>query len=212
MVFNTYSPSNPRLTCNSQTCKRRHTRCDEKKPVCGNCERLGLECEQSEDATWRHIHADLSQDQPGQTGPSLLDVFKSHMNDLEQHPEEVPSYHVPTPADLVSPSSTVGSNTSGDSICLTAETAFLLQDYVRTVATWMDCFDHNSTYQLKIPQLVIKSPLLFHCVCAFTANHLALSNSSHNPAWKLVAVKHYGEVLHPPTKVDVFASNLSALV
>ena len=78
---------------------------------------------------------------------------------------------------------------------LTPESAFLLQTYVRTVATWMDIFDHASTFQHKIPQLVLRSPLLFHCVCAFTANYLALSNSSHDPSWQVTASKHYGESL-----------------
>jgi hypothetical protein len=36
---------------------------------------------------------------------------------------------------------------------------------------------------------------MFHCVCAFAANYLALSNTSSNPAWQFVAVKHYGEAL-----------------
>ncbi|KAF2263977.1 hypothetical protein CC78DRAFT_617173 [Lojkania enalia] len=30
------------------TCKSRHSRCDEKKPVCSNCERLNLECKPSD--------------------------------------------------------------------------------------------------------------------------------------------------------------------
>lgn len=117
------------------------------------------------------------------------------MSDLDNTTDEVLSAKIHPEADLISPASTVDTNTSVDGISLTSETAFLLQTYVRTVATWMDCFDHTSTYQLKIPQLLIKSSLLFHCVCAFTANHLALSKSSHNQAWKLVAGKHYGQAL-----------------
>ena len=108
------------------------------------------------------------------------------MSDLNYAPEVVPLENDPVAYPGVATSD----------LSLTSESAFLLQTYVRTVATWMDCFDHDSTYQLKIPQLVIKSPLLFHGVCAFTANHLALSNSSHGAAWKVVAVKHYGEALN----------------
>ncbi|KAF2460981.1 hypothetical protein BDY21DRAFT_403078 [Lineolata rhizophorae] len=41
----------------SHTCKERHVRCDEKKPICGNCERLDLRCKASElftaDSSWR---------------------------------------------------------------------------------------------------------------------------------------------------------------
>jgi hypothetical protein len=99
------------------------------------------------------------------------------------------------PVNIISPAATSETGFSSGTIPLTSETAFLLQAYVRTVATWMDIFDHGSTYQLYVPQLVLASPLLFHCVCAFTANHLALSNASNNPSWKFVAVKHYGEAL-----------------
>ncbi|KAF1930815.1 uncharacterized protein M421DRAFT_3103 [Didymella exigua CBS 183.55] len=78
---------------------------------------------------------------------------------------------------------------------ISSEGAFLLQTYVKTVATWMDLFDRSCTYQLKVPPLALASPLLFHCVCAFTANHLALSNKSLNASWKLVAVRHYGQAV-----------------
>jgi hypothetical protein len=44
----------------SLTCKARHTRCDERKPVCGNCERLKLDCRPSEMIThsiWSAVDA-----------------------------------------------------------------------------------------------------------------------------------------------------------
>jgi hypothetical protein len=127
--------------------------------------------------------------------PSLLEVFQSHMDDLEQLPEDVRPETISAAGNLFTPPATVEANPSSGTISLTSETAFLLQTYVRTVATWMDLFDFDSTYQLRVPQLVLTSPLLFHCVCAFAANHLALSNASSNPSWEFVAVKHYGEAL-----------------
>jgi hypothetical protein len=116
------------------------------------------------------------------------------MSDLDI-PEVSASAQSYTSIHGISPPEVTGSNKSSNKTRLTSESAFLLQTYVRTVATWMDIFDHSSTYQHKIPQLVLASPLLFHCVCAFTANHLALSNSSHDPSWEVTAVKHYGEAL-----------------
>ncbi|KAL6155885.1 hypothetical protein ACJQWK_05395 [Exserohilum turcicum] len=116
------------------------------------------------------------------------------MNDLDLS-EDLPSPQSYIPANRLSPAASVGKDHPKPKVRLTSEGAFLLQTYVRTVATWMDVFDHGSTYQLKIPQLALTSPLLFHCVCAFTANHLALSNSSNKPSWKLCAVRHYGEAL-----------------
>lgn len=173
------------LTLLSQTCKRRHTRCDERKPICGSCERLDLGCEPASD-TWKVTHLNPTQSEPHQDEPSLLEIFQSRMDDLEQFP-----------GNFITPPVTEDTNASNstETISLTPETAFLLQTYTRTVATWMDLFDFGSTYQLRVPQLVLSSPLLFHCVCAFTSNHLALCKANKNLSWKFVAVKHYGEAL-----------------
>ncbi|KAF2691235.1 hypothetical protein K458DRAFT_327471, partial [Lentithecium fluviatile CBS 122367] len=80
-------------------------------------------------------------------------------------------------------------------VSLTPETAFLLQTYLRTVATWMDLLDHSKTYELCIPRLTLTSPLLFHSVCAFTAKYLALSDPRRNASWGATASEHYGESL-----------------
>jgi hypothetical protein len=117
------------------------------------------------------------------------------MEGLEHIPIDTRHNSLSHTGNLYTPPATVITNPSTGTISLTSETAFLLQAYVRTVATWMDLFDFQSSYQLRVPQLVLNSPLLFHCVCAFTANHLALSNASKEPSWKVVAVKHYGEAL-----------------
>jgi hypothetical protein len=109
--------------------------------------------------------------------------------------EESPLDNILTPTTSTSPPTTVNSSGSSERTSLSSESAFLLQTYVKTVATWMDLFDYSHTYQLKVPQLALASPLLFHCVCAFTANHLVLSNRSLNASWKLVAARHYGQAL-----------------
>jgi hypothetical protein len=163
--------------------------------MCGNCERLNLNCEQSDDSTWKVIQSTPQHESTMQEAPSLLEVFQSRIDGLEQFPEGAQPDSIPAIGHMCTPPASVEANSSSGSISLTSETAFLLQTYVRTVATWMDLFDFQSHYQLRVPQLVLKSPLLFHCVCAFSANHLALSNASSNPAWKIVAVKHYGEAL-----------------
>jgi hypothetical protein len=128
-------------------------------------------------------------------GTSLLEVFQSRMEGLEQFADDIRPDSYSNAGHLYTSPATAVSNPSTGTVSLTSETAFLLQTYVRTVATWMDLFDFKSSYQLRVPQLVLGSSLLFHCVCAFTANHLALSNASNNPAWKVVAVRHYGEAL-----------------
>jgi hypothetical protein len=149
----------------------------------------------SDETIWKNTNVPVPEDQPVQDATSLLEVFQSHINGLEQYSEGVQPSKMPATSSLPTPPFTVESSSSSGTISLTSETAYLLQTYVRTVATWMDLFDFLSTYQLRVPQLVLTSPLLFHCVCAFTANHLALSNASSNPSWHIMAVKHYGEAL-----------------
>ena len=161
--------------------------------MCGNCERLNLECEPSEEVAWAASYTDTIRDQPDNDAPLLVDVFRTRMNDLDLSQDPLLGQNY-IPVTGITPPGPTGSN-GLKKIRLTPESAFLLQTYVRTVATWMDIFDHSSTFQHKIPQLVLASPLLFHCVCAFTANYLALSNSSHDPSWQVTAGKHYGESL-----------------
>ncbi|XPS74951.1 hypothetical protein M3J09_007063 [Ascochyta lentis] len=200
----------PRRRTGDDTCKRRHTRCDEKKPVCGNCARLDLTCERIE-TTWKTNRTAPVQEKSAQDSQtdiegittyhdeapsSTLDIFRSHLDGLDRLMEFTPPEHDPATVTTISPPTTANSSSgSSDRPSLNSESAFLLQTYGKTVATWMDLFDHSSTYQLKVPQLALASPLLFHCVCAFTANHLALSNMSLNASWKLVAVRHYGQAL-----------------
>ncbi len=161
-----------------------------------------MQCEQSEDSTWKIIRSYASSqnqttDQPDQDFPSLIDIFRSHINDLSELPaagDVQLGINNISPESFSTPATATSSNAINE-ISLTSESVFLLQTYVRTVATWMDCFDHSCTYQLKIPALVLKSPLLFHAVCAFTANHVALSNLAPGKSWKIIAARHYGEAL-----------------
>jgi hypothetical protein len=156
---------------------------------------LDLHCENYEDSTWKITHSIPQQESATQEASSLLEAFQSRIEGLKHLPDAMRPEVMPAIGHLCTPPASVEAPTSSGTISLTSETAFLLQTYVRTVATWMDLFDFQSHYQLRVPQLVLKSPLIFHCVCAFSAYHLALSNASNNPAWRFVAVKHYGEAL-----------------
>jgi hypothetical protein len=59
----------------------------------------------------------------------------------------------------------------------------------------MDLLDFDNTYQIHIPRITLTSPLVFHCICAFTAKHLCLSNARLHGAWDPIARQHYGEAL-----------------
>jgi hypothetical protein len=163
--------------------------------VCGNCERLDLECEQSDASIWRTTDSHSVTPCEQLEEPSLLDMFQSELNVFDQPTHNIHPSSDGASSNLISRSVPAETCSPSETVSLTSETAVLLETYVQTVATWMDIFDHRGTYQLHVPQLVLKSPLLLHCVCAFTANHLELSNASSNSSWKFVAVKHYGEAL-----------------
>lgn len=134
----------------------------------------------------------LSFEEPSST----WDIFRTRIEGLDQLSEESPPDHVFTHLNLAVPQLPVASSTAVTEapISLTPETAFLLQTYLRTVATWMDLMCHSSTYQLIIPKLTLTSPLLFHCVCAFTAKYLSLSNR-RSTNWDPTARHHYGLAL-----------------
>jgi hypothetical protein len=154
----------------------------------------GLVSEQDQIEHETHNYQDESSNSNIEAPSSTLDIFRSHLDGLDQLMEITPPEAGLSTA-TTSPPITTNSSSLTEQKTISSEGAFLLQTYVKTVATWMDLFDHSSTYQLKIPPLALASPLLFHCVCAFTANHLALSNKSLNASWKLVAVRHYGQAL-----------------
>ena len=134
----------------------------------------------------------LADDNPGST----WDIFRSRISGLDLVSEESPPDDIIAYLDLVFPPVEPPVPQKREPpVTLTPETAFLLQTYLRTVATWMDLLDHSRTYELCIPTLTLTSPLLFHCVCAFTAKHLALSDPSRNASWSSTAFHHYGESL-----------------
>jgi hypothetical protein len=193
----------------SYTCKTRHSRCDEKKPVCSNCERLDLECKPSDfiaPPAWRITtlgeasEAHASSEEPPQfdlEAPlSTWDIFRSRISGLDLLSDDSLSNNMIADLNLRSPPVPSLPPTKEPPVTLTSETAFLLQNYLRTVAKWMDLMDHSNTYEVHVARLTLSSPLLFHCVCAYTAKFLSLYNSRQNyTVWEPVASSHYGESL-----------------
>lgn len=190
----------------SFTCKSRHARCDEKKPVCTNCERLRLECRafdvitksawcavvessqgERESVSFNDGHG--SDDRVGSAAgnfpTSTWDIFNSRITRASSSSDEFTQ----TPTFKSSSSST----TSG--VTLTAEMAHLLHTYQNQsgVARWMDLFDHEATYQRTVSRRVLHSELLLRCVCAFTAKNLSLLQGGE--IWKPTAARYYGESL-----------------
>lgn len=106
----------------------------------------------------------------------------------------VSSNNVSPPQALSSGSvATASSHTSTFSVYLNDERVHLLNVYRTGVATWMDIFDHNCTYQRQITARALSSELLLRSVCAFTAHHLSLLPSGH--VWRPIASGYYGDAL-----------------
>ncbi|KAA8645911.1 uncharacterized protein ATNIH1004_007332 [Aspergillus tanneri] len=96
-----------------------------------------------------------------------------------------------TPA---TPLPTYQQKTPSPSIPLTPQMVYLLNEYRKGLARWMDIFDHNCTYQREIPRRALTSELLLSCICAFTARQLSLSASGE--IWTPVATNYYAQALN----------------
>jgi hypothetical protein len=85
------------------------------------------------------------------------------MEGLEHIPIDTRHNSLSHTGNLYTPPATVITNPSTGTISLTSETAFLLQAYVRTVATWMDLFDFQSSYQLRVAYARLQR-ITSHCL------------------------------------------------
>ncbi|KAI0508535.1 hypothetical protein F5B22DRAFT_649830 [Xylaria bambusicola] len=79
------------------------------------------------------------------------------------------------------------------SVGLGNETAYLLHTFCSGLATWMDLFDFNLSYQRDVCRRALQSRLVLHCICAFVAKHLSLLPDG--AMWQPIASCYYGEAL-----------------
>jgi hypothetical protein len=77
---------------------------------------------------------------------------------------------------------------------MTPEIAHLLRIYESDIATWMDVFDSELTYQRRLLCMAPSSPLLLNAICALAAQQLSLIRSAN--IWKPVAEHYYGLAVH----------------
>ncbi|EJP66153.1 C6 zinc finger domain protein [Beauveria bassiana ARSEF 2860] len=191
------------------TCKARHARCDEARPLCGNCQRLNLECRP------REFIILSSWSAPGETAETAAESAPSGTSHLLQsnsassfreHTSPITptstwnlfETYSPVPAldegqtGFASSYSTTSYSNSGQ-FTLTAEMAYLLNAYRTGVATWMDIFDHEYTYQREVLRRCMGSQLLVWSVCAFTAKNLSLLPSGG--VWAPSAAQYYSASL-----------------
>ncbi|KAH9886873.1 hypothetical protein F4778DRAFT_773940 [Xylariomycetidae sp. FL2044] len=185
--------SGPRKKTGCYTCKSRHTHCDERKPVCRNCERLNLACRQFEfiiPSSWCPPSTPVLENPPTETssgstshGESPMDSTPSTSSALSPPSTSSSALLSPLPQYTARPSP----------LPLNGEVAHLLSVYATSLATWMDIFDHTRSYQFEVPRRCLTSELLTKCVCAFTAKHLSQLPSGE--VWSARAVHYYGDAL-----------------
>ncbi|KAL3493513.1 hypothetical protein BJX62DRAFT_223775 [Aspergillus germanicus] len=163
--------SGPRSKKGCLTCRGRHYRCDEARPVCGNCRKARLQCQQPEfvSSKWSAFTPD-SVDQCSVRSPARA---QAQAQDPQTH------------ARPASP--------AAESV-MTPEIAHLLRIYETDIATWMDVFDSGLTYQRRLLCMAPSSPLLLNAICALAAQQLSLIRSAS--IWKPVAEHYYGLAVH----------------
>ncbi|KAJ5773029.1 hypothetical protein N7457_007925 [Penicillium paradoxum] len=103
-------------------------------------------------------------------------------------------FNLDTEAPLSSRSSNLTLVSTGISVELNDEVVFLLNTFRAGLATWMDVFDFDKTYERVVTRRALHSDLLLHCICAFTARHLSLLASGE--VWLPIASRYYGEALN----------------
>lgn len=77
---------------------------------------------------------------------------------------------------------------------ITADVVHLFRVYEKGIATWMDVFDSDFTYQRHLLCLAPSYPLLLNAICALSARQLSLIVSP--VTWKPVAEQYYCQAVH----------------
>ncbi|RYP10766.1 hypothetical protein DL764_000462 [Monosporascus ibericus] len=203
----------PRRKTGCFTCKARHTRCDEKKPVCSNCERLGLQCRTTEFIThsaWGTVAATRPKAEEPIISPkkarqpsagSILNHATSILSLVSASTVSGPSPTVTAAASGSTAPTSQSLSTSPKTpestpvlVDVNDEIAYLFTVYRARLATWMDIFDFQQTYQIEVSRRASYSDLLLRCICAFAAKHLSMLASGD--VWLPIASRYYGEALN----------------
>ncbi|KAJ3498386.1 hypothetical protein NLG97_g1164 [Lecanicillium saksenae] len=165
----------------SDTCKSRHTRCDEadEPQQASAIDDPATVADQAKSLSEPEVDNFATTSAP----MSTRDLFQAY----------APS-HTSGGAQLQPLSmSRTPSEQTGATIPLTSEMVHLLKTYQSGVATWMDMFDYNCSYQRDVLRRCTTSELLLYAVCAFTAKTLSLLPSGE--LWAHPAGEYYIKAL-----------------
>ncbi|KAK0618676.1 Benzoate 4-monooxygenase, partial [Lasiodiplodia hormozganensis] len=189
------------------TCRVRHIKCDEKKPICNNCEKRNLDCKQTDiivpclpprsSTTVTKTLPPPPIQPPSSSDPapgSTWEVVQQSQSTLLLPPPAAPPWPSTTPS---SPTAAVATKQNDD-----CTTTTLLRIYQHGIGTWMDVMDHSHRYQRAVLRLALSSPLILHALCALAAKQMSLVSSSAAAAagpppslWEPLAARYYGESL-----------------
>jgi Fungal specific transcription factor domain len=162
-----------------------------KSPCAAIVSVLGLQCRASEFIThsaWSAVDGGGQSTTSTEQSPSISsDLDVSLLSSVSSSDSPSRSTSLPSPkATAPTPRSSF--------VNLTDEAVHVLNVFRSGLATWMDIFDHDCTYQREVGRRALSSELLGRCICAFTAKHLSLLASGE--VWRPVASRYYGEALN----------------
>ncbi|GMF67744.1 unnamed protein product [Aspergillus oryzae] len=94
---------------------------------------------------------------------------------------------------------------------ITPEIVHLLRVYEKSIATWMDVFDSELTYQRRLLCMAPSSPLILNAICALAARQLSLVGSSLTR--KPVSEHYYGQAVHLMARLlDAYPSEMELAI
>ncbi|KAI2988360.1 transcriptional regulator family: Fungal Specific TF [Aspergillus niger] len=166
------------------TCRQRKVKCNEERPICGPCAKSSRDCVFS-DCIFRHYSAsDLAGDETGYATQTWVKVPSDLVFFQVKDPfadDEEPTFllekHRSITATPITPASEqeVIARSAHSSALPTGNgvlTAILIRHFKEGPSQWLDCFDTNAYYSIKVPVMVATRPMLKAAACALAAKHL----------------------------------------
>ncbi|PTB43136.1 hypothetical protein M441DRAFT_135216 [Trichoderma asperellum CBS 433.97] len=160
-----------RVKTGNLTCRKRHLKCDERRPECKRCEKAGRSCFFSQER--RHSSFD---------GNSL------EKSDYFVFPEDhiwvdiPPSGDTPVGSLIEALNSTLPIYLPQPRAALRdPEQARLLTLYTEHLSGWLALNDPRHHFSASVPQLAMKCPMLLDAIFAFSARYLSRSDANFNP-------------------------------
>ncbi|CAK47249.1 hypothetical protein M747DRAFT_320792 [Aspergillus niger ATCC 13496] len=166
------------------TCRQRKVKCNEERPICGPCAKSSRDCVFS-DCIFRHYSAsDLAGDETGYATQTWVKVPSDLVFLQVKDPfadDEEPTFllekHRSVTATPITPASEqeVIARSAHSSALPTGNgvlTAILIRHFKEGPSQWLDCFDTNAYYSIKVPVMVATRPMLKAAACALAAKHL----------------------------------------